>query len=673
MTDEAPSLESLQRQIADLRQEIAGYRSEIQRLDATLQESELRCKVLTYNLPEKVIWKDRESVYRSCNHNYAEDFGMTPEEMVGKTDYDLYAPQMAEKYRADDRRIMESGGTEEIEETYRTLAGKECVVRTVKAALKDERGKVTGILGIFSDIGERKRAEATLQRAYDELEDRVRRRTAELSAANEQLKREVEERRRAEEALRQSERRFRDYFEQGLIGMAVTSVDTRWLEVNDRLCEMLGYSRHELQQKTWVEVTHPDDIQPNLQLFQRLLAGEIEHFTLDKRFVRKDGGTVYATIHIRDFRKEDGSVDHVVALTEDITARTLAQDALRASEEKYRGVVDASPDAVVLADLNGRVLFASRQTWGLLGLADSDEMVGRSVFDCVIESDRERLAQNMSNLVEVGMRRSTEYASLGPDGTTVPVEVSSVMIRGAAGQPKAVMAVIRDITERKRAEEAIHRERRTLEHMLQSSDHERQLIAYEIHDGLAQFLTGAIMQFQTYDHLKDQQPEEAARAFDGGMTMLRQSHSEARRLISGVRPPILDESGVVAAVAHLVYDFKARKGPKVEFHSKVSFGRLAAILENAVYRIVQEGLTNAWKHSRSKKVNVGLVQRGDRLRIVIRDRGAGFDPRSVAEGRFGLEGIRERARLLGGGSLIESAPGKGTRIIVDLPVVLRPA
>jgi PAS domain S-box-containing protein len=265
----------------------------------------------------------------------------------------------------------------------------------------------------------------------------------------------ITERKQAEEALRKSERRFRNYFDQGLIGMAVTSLDKRWLEVNDRLCEILGYSREELCQKTWAELTHPDDLEPNLQLFNPLLAGEIERFTLNKRYVKKDGNIVHATIHSRAFRKDDGTMDHIVTLIEDITARKQAEEALRISEEKYRGVAEACPDAIVMSDLKGRLLFASRQTWRLLGLADSDELVGKSVFDYVIENDQKRLAANMFNVVEVGVRSGTEYTSLRQDGTTVPAEASSVLIRDATGQPKAVMAVIRDITERKRAEEAL--------------------------------------------------------------------------------------------------------------------------------------------------------------------------------------------------------------------------
>ena len=158
----------------------------------------------------------------------------------------------------------------------------------------------------------------------------------------------------------------------------------------------------------------------------------------------------------------------------DVTDRRHAEDALRLSEEKYRGVAEACPDAIVMSDLSGRVLFASRQAWGLLGLADSDELVGRSVFDYVTENDRQRLAGNIARLVHEGVRRNTEYTSLRKNGTTIPVEASSVVIRDASGQPKAVMAVIRDITERKQAQEALERERQSLWRMLQASDHERQ-------------------------------------------------------------------------------------------------------------------------------------------------------------------------------------------------------
>ena len=184
-----------------------------------------------------------------------------------------------------------------------------------------------------------------------------------------------------------------------------------------------------------------------------------------------------------------------------------------------------------------------------------------------------------------------EFSLVSRDGRRIPAIHSLFPIRDKGGNLVQLGAVVTDITERKRAEEALERERRTLKHMLEASDHERQLIAYDIHDGLAQELAGAIMQFQIYAHARQANPKDAAKAFDAGMTMLQQSHGEARRLISGVRPPILDESGVVAAIAHLVYDPAFEQGPKIDFRNRVKFKRLAPVLENVIYRIVQEGLS----------------------------------------------------------------------------------
>jgi signal transduction histidine kinase len=209
--------------------------------------------------------------------------------------------------------------------------------------------------------------------------------------------------------------------------------------------------------------------------------------------------------------------------------------------------------------------------------------------------------------------------------------------------------------------------------MLRASDHERQVIAYDIHDGLAQHLAAALLQFDAFDALRAKRTKQASDAFHAGMTLLRQGHTEARRLISGVRPPILDESGVVAAIAHLVHEPTGRNAPEIEFRSKVRFDRLEATEENAIYRIAQEAVSNVCKHSRSKKARVSLVQRGDRVRIEIRDWGVGFDPARVPKDRYGLTGIRERARLLGGKCKIMSNPGKGAAIIVELPVLERQA
>ena len=131
-----------------------------------------------------------------------------------------------------------------------------------------------------------------------------------------------------------------------------------------------------------------------------------------------------------------------------------------------------------------------------------------------------------------------------------------------AGRP-CVSGIFRDVTERRKPRRRCSARHRTLKHMLKASDHERQLISYDIHDGLAQQLAAAIMQFETFDHLKQTRPKQAADAYHAAMTMLRQGHVEVRRLISGLRPPILDESGVLAAIVHLIHEPPLDAGPKI--------------------------------------------------------------------------------------------------------------
>ncbi len=234
-------------------------------------------------------------------------------------------------------------------------------------------------------------------------------------------------------------------------------------------------------------------------------------------------------------------------------------------------------------------------------------------------------------------------------------------LRDESGRIIGSVHVARDINEQKRAHEI-------LRHLLEASDHERHLISCEIHDGLAQLLAGAIMQFAAYNCLKEKKLEQALEALDVGVQAVRDCHAEARRLIGGLRPPQLQEGDVLAAVEGLVEEYNKRNKVKVELCSNMTHLKLAPMLENTVFRIVQECVANACRHSKSKKVKVELRQHDDQLRIEVRDWGVGFKVSQVEEGHFGLEGIEERAKLFGGHAVIKSTPRKGTDIIVELPL-----
>jgi PAS domain S-box-containing protein len=154
--------------------------------EEALRQSENNYRTLLENLPQKIFLKDRNSVYISCNKNYAQDLGINPHEIVGKTDYDFFPKELADKYRADDKKIMESGKTEDIEEKY-IQDGTEGFIQTVKTPVKDNEGKIIAVQGIFWDITERKQAEDKIRKLNEELEQRVLQRTAQLEVTNREL------------------------------------------------------------------------------------------------------------------------------------------------------------------------------------------------------------------------------------------------------------------------------------------------------------------------------------------------------------------------------------------------------------------------------------------------------------------------------------------------------
>ncbi|MFQ5661438.1 MAG: PAS domain S-box protein, partial [Gammaproteobacteria bacterium] len=138
----------------------------------------------------------------------------------------------------------------------------------------------------------------------------------------------ITERRRAEEALRKSDEQLRCFFDAGLVGMAITSPDKEWVQFNQTFCDITGYSREELLQMTWVDITHPDDVVSNVALLDQARAGVIDGYSIEKRFLRKDGKTVYAALSGECVRREDGSLDYIIILFQDITERKQTETAM---------------------------------------------------------------------------------------------------------------------------------------------------------------------------------------------------------------------------------------------------------------------------------------------------------------------------------------------------------
>jgi signal transduction histidine kinase len=207
---------------------------------------------------------------------------------------------------------------------------------------------------------------------------------------------------------------------------------------------------------------------------------------------------------------------------------------------------------------------------------------------------------------------------------------------------------------RKTAQESLEAKQRLLHDLFKAQEYERRLTAYELHDGVTQYVTGAIMHLQSYvqTHCDGRMPAE----LEIVASLVKKAMEESRRLINGLRPPVLDESGVVGAIEHLIHE-PSMAGLRVTFKHPEAFPRLAPVLEAAVYRIAQETLNNARRHSGSSKVKVTLNQNNDRIQLAVQDSGKGFLATKIPKERWGLRGICERSTLLGGSVAIDSAAG----------------
>ena len=267
---------------------------------------------------------------------------------------------------------------------------------------------------------------------------------------------------------------------------------------------------------------------------------------------------------------------------------------------------------------------------------------------------------------------SKSFKSISPDDKrALPKAQEGVERRvvPAAGLAQANEQLRHEIKERRHTEELLLKERRYLRYLLELQDRDRQLVSYEIHDGLVQQLAAAIMHLEVFSRVREGSDNEDWKIFETGLQRLNECMREARQLINGLRSPVLDELGVVAAVEDLISQDGAQDKLEIEFVHHLDCERLAPSLENVIYRIVQESLTNARRYSQSERVLVRLTQRGEHIRIEVQDWGIGFNPREVGDGHFGLEGIQERARLFGGSATIKSTLGKGTRMVVQLPLM----
>ena len=257
----------------------------------------------------------------------------------------------------------------------------------------------------------------------------------------------------AELAIAESEAHFRTWFRLPLVGIAISSPTKGWLEVNDYLCAMLGYRPEELRSMTWAEITHPEDLPSDETQFERVLQGKLEGYSLEKRFVRRDGSILPSELSTRSVRRPDGQVDYMVTLVQDISERRKAEEALRASEAMYRELLERQGEGFGVLDEQERFVLANPVAEEIFGAAPGS-LVGRSLME-FLSMDQQELIRQETLLRAQGTQSTYELQIRRDDGTLRFLLITATPAAHQEGKALQVIGVFRDITDQKQTENAL--------------------------------------------------------------------------------------------------------------------------------------------------------------------------------------------------------------------------
>jgi two-component system sensor histidine kinase UhpB len=345
---------------------------------------------------------------------------------------------------------------------------------------------------------------------------------------------------------------------------------------------------------------------------------------------------------------------------------------LRHVDRWFAAAIHSISDAVIASDQDGRITFMNPVAQRLTGQT-SDDALGLPLGHVLRMTDEAGGSSAQARPNGAGPDAQFETTLLRPDGVSRAIECSAAPIRNADGRVVGRIIVFRDISERKKAELALHESREQLRalagHLQSARETERRHMAREIHDEFGQLLTGLRMDLVWMEkRLKPAEPAVRQR-MGGAVDLVDAMVKQVRRIASDLRPGALDDLGLIAALEWQAREWQARTGIPCQFESSHEHIALPAEHSTALFRIFQEALTNVARHAKATRVSARLTAEDpQKIELIVTDNGQGLaEATSGRTGSFGLLGMRERAAVAGGTLSIDSQPGAGTTIAVVLP------
>jgi PAS domain S-box-containing protein len=591
----------------------------------TFRERAQELHLLLDTLQRGILTTDTDGITTYVNQRFCSMLGYHPDEMLGISVFEMVDDSHVDTARAHYQRGLNSH-VDDFEVILTRKDGTRIPAEFAFSAILDRSATVTGVIAVVTDMSARKNADD----AYRLLVD------------------------------------------SSVQGLAILQ-QGRVVFCNNALATISGYSCDELRgmSSAMVEAAvHVDDRARVLSAMKRRLAGKEIEADLEFRFIHKGG--IPRWVETTSIRTEFNGSPALLITYREATQRHQAEAALHESEERFKASIKHAPVAVAVYRGGGGAVYGNPAYQRMFGIQHRNDIAGRFLIDHVAPQCRE-------DVTELFMRRTSgepvndeiETTALRLDGTQFPCRIALTMLVLSDGP--ATLAFFFDLTAQKQSEKALEDSQGKLRnlavYLLHAREEERKKVAREIHDELGQTLTALKMDLQWIERRLAPRPEHVMEKIRDVVGLADQAIQMVHRIASELRPGVLDDLGLAAAIEWLGKDFSRRNGIPCSVDVTTPESLIGGNSATALFRIVQEALTNVAHHAQASRASIEIWEADRCLTVRVRDDGKGVtEEQSTSPIAFGLIGIRERAQGLRGEMSILGRPGMGTTLTVTIPL-----
>lgn len=481
----------------------------------------------------------------------------------------------------------------------------------------------------------------------------------------------ITDQKKAESAVRKNQIRFQAMVEN--LDSIISLVDEKFriTYCSPALERITGWSKKDKDSRGILDITHPDDIVMVKRNMEELLKKPGLLFPVSMRVKHKNGseisleGTAINLLH-------DKNINAIVINVRDVTERKKTEQQLVESEYRLRTIVQNEPECVKILNSKGELLSMNPAGLAMIEADHEEQILGQQMIG-LIDPRYKNAFNQLSKQVFNGIPGKLEFAIRGLKGSYRWLETHAVPLRSSEGKIISLLGVTRDITERKKVEEEIRNTtedlRQLAAHLQSIREEERKRIGREIHDELGQQLTAVKMDVAWIDKKITGDSPLLKSKINNVIRLLDESNQSVRRILSELRPVILDDRSLLESLEWLGRQLTANTGIVVRLTTDQNEIKLPEAISTCIFRICQEALTNVIRYSGALHVRISLSTHDNSVGVEIEDDGKGFDPSSVQGNKsFGILGMKERVLSLNGKFQLTSSPGKGTKIIISLPL-----